>query len=109
MQIETRIDAIEARAQRIGLSMTALAKKANVAASTIFRNRGSADNKLSTLEKLNAALVAEERRVLAHLLCLHPQNEAAAGARSPRPYGDDGAVAALPAVAAPPYTNGRAA
>jgi hypothetical protein len=34
--------------------------------------RGTSDSKRSTLEAIEAALVAEERRLLAHLIALHP-------------------------------------
>ncbi|MFO0448863.1 MAG: helix-turn-helix domain-containing protein [Rhabdaerophilum sp.] len=72
MQIETSINAIEARAKRIGLSLTELARLAGIAASTLLRHKSTHNPQLSTLEKINVALVAEERRVLAHLIALHP-------------------------------------
>jgi len=72
MQIETSINAIEARAKRIGLSLTELARLAGIAASTLLRHKSTHNPQLSTLEKINVALVAEERRVLAHLIAPHP-------------------------------------
>jgi predicted transcriptional regulator len=106
MQIETSLDAIEARARRIGLSMTELARCAGIAASTLFRDRGSVDKKLSTLGKINAALVAEERRVLAHLLALHPEFSSADGSSLPPMPAPAGAASGA---AGAIYSNGRAA
>ncbi|MGL5447535.1 MAG: helix-turn-helix domain-containing protein [Rhabdaerophilum sp.] len=103
MQIETRIDAIEARARRVGLSMTELAKRAQIAPSTIFRDKGNVENKLSTLKKINDALIAEERRVLAHLLALHPaQSCGLAGGASLLPT----PAVASPSAAGAIYRNG---
>jgi len=81
MQIETSVYAIEARAKRIGLTLTSLAALASIAASTLIRHKGEASARLDTLEKINAALVAEERRLLAYLLALHPDLDPGAPSR----------------------------
>jgi transcriptional regulator with XRE-family HTH domain len=72
MQIETSVSAIEARAKQIGLSLSRLARLAGMPASTLLRHKDTHSPRLDTLEKINAALIAEERRVLAHLASLHP-------------------------------------
>ena len=79
MQIETSVSAIETRAKRIGLSLTELARLAGIAASTLLRHKNMHSPQLATLEKINAALVAEERRVLAQLMALHPDFSLPAG------------------------------
>lgn len=65
---------------------------------------GRCDPKISTLRNIEAALVAEERRVLAHLLALHPDLSPVAvpplGLPVPAP-----AAHAAGAI----YSNGRAA
>lgn len=69
---------LKARAQAIRLSFEKLAALTGVAATTVTRIAEKGDGKLSTLQKLDAALTAEELRLRDHLLRLHPVNGGAA-------------------------------
>lgn len=67
------LDQIETRRQAIRLGSEALAKLAGIAESTLRRNRINPEGvRIGSLRKLDMALVAEERRLLAHLINLHP-------------------------------------
>lgn len=67
------LDQIETRRQAIRLGSEALAKLAGIAESTLRRNRINPEGvRIGSLRKLDMALVAEERRLLQHLISLHP-------------------------------------
>ena len=69
------IDQIQSRAVAIGLTLTELAAKAGVSASTPLRqSRGKTRGGwLETNKKLVAALLAEEQRVREHLAKVDPK------------------------------------
>lgn len=74
------ISQIEIRAKAIGLTLSEIAAKAGVSASTPLRqakNKGQG-GWLSTNEKLVNALVAEEQRVREHLAAIEPVSKGAA-------------------------------
>ena len=67
------------RADRIRLPVTELAARAGLNLHTVHKLfNGAADPRVSTVEAVETALVAEERALLAHLLRLHPQAASAA-------------------------------
>lgn len=72
------VEQIKARAEMVGLDLTALAAAAGVARSTIFRLDKNPNR--NTEKAITAALETREREVLQHLLALYgiPQDEAAA-------------------------------
>jgi predicted transcriptional regulator len=63
------------RAKSLGLSQNVLARRSNMAVSTVCRLflRGTCNS--GTLEKLSAVVLAEEAKMMAHLENLHPQSE----------------------------------
>lgn len=64
-------EAITERAEIIGVPLARLAGEAGVAASTPYRwSKGASSTR--TLRKVQAALEARERRLLTHLIELHP-------------------------------------
>lgn len=63
---------IKTRAEAIGVSLKDLARDVGVHHSTAYRGARGGDLKISTVRKLERALVERERRALAHLLLLHP-------------------------------------
>jgi predicted transcriptional regulator len=61
------------RIRRIRLPEKELARLAGIHKDTLAKTLSArCDTKNSTLDKIERALVAEERRVLAHLIALHP-------------------------------------
>lgn len=67
-----------ARAKAIRLSTNKLAELAGVNKHTVtYVLNGRRDTLVSTAARLEDALIAEEKRVLAHLQKLHPQTERA--------------------------------
>jgi len=65
------IDQILSRASAIRLKTPALARRAGMPVSTIHRFVKRRNGTLATLQKLQEALVAEERALLDHLRQLH--------------------------------------
>ncbi|MGA9855075.1 MAG: hypothetical protein WBR29_07360 [Gammaproteobacteria bacterium] len=64
---------IKARAAKIRLLPEVLGRIAELSPSTAHRVlAGSTDVRLSTLERLSVVLMAEETRLLRHLIGLHP-------------------------------------
>lgn len=65
------IDAIEARAKALNLSLGAIARDAGFAASTPHRWKGNVSPITSTVERMVQALERRELAMLEHLLALH--------------------------------------
>lgn len=96
-----RPEMLRSRREAVRLTVAELARLAGVDKHTIHRIEDAAHSPVSTtLDKIETALVAEERRVLAHLLRLHPL---------PSDDRMEPAPAVAPDAGAAPYLNGRAA
>jgi predicted transcriptional regulator len=65
------VEQIKARAQAIGLTLTALAAEAGVARSTIFQLERGRDPHLKTINRIVTALEARELAQRDHLIALH--------------------------------------
>lgn len=71
MQHTVAISEIKKRAEAVNLTLKRLARRAKVHPSTAYRASNAGDCRVTTNAKLSRALVAEEERMLAHLLALH--------------------------------------
>ena len=65
------VEQIKARAQAIGLTLTALASEAGVARSTIFQLERGRDPHLNTIKRIVGALETRELAQRDHLIALH--------------------------------------
>jgi metallophosphoesterase superfamily enzyme len=75
MQVNSlHAEEIKARAAAIRLPAELLGRLAEMAPSTAHRAlAGAHDTRMSTMAKMTNALIAEERRLLEHLIVLHGQ------------------------------------
>jgi hypothetical protein len=79
MQQTVAISEIKKRAEAVNVTLKRLARRAKVHPSTAYRASISGDCRVTTNAKLSRELVAEELRLLDHLLALHgiPERSAA--------------------------------
>ena len=78
--LPTDIVDIKRRAEAVNLTLKKLARRCTIDPSTLYRAaRGQGDNLSRTIRPLGEQIVAEERRLLAHLIAIHgvPDREAA--------------------------------
>lgn len=80
MQQAVAISEIKNRAEAVNLTLKRLARRAKVHPSTAYRASLAGDCRVTTNAKLSRALLAEELRMLEHLLALHgtPEQKSAA-------------------------------
>ena len=80
MQHAVAISEIKERAEAVNLTLKRLARRAKVHPSTAYRASHAGDCRVTTNAKLSRALVAEELKLLDHLLALHgaPEHRSAA-------------------------------